>query len=230
MSKFGTLIASYRRDCRNSKNGGLLSQSLLADLLSEFDPTLIYTKTQISNWEKGKRIIPIDKRSILIGLIYIFSNYGNLSLLDKANMFLQSGGYAALSEEELNRLEGKGIKLASNQSLQTIDGILGSIEKQSRDNEKLRSVLMAVENQRLESITNISGTQRKILETIPYDPTPLDSIFSGIDEKVESVETMRLKEVNLRLHELRYLGLVNRKRDSEHRWLYWRETPRSLFS
>jgi transcriptional regulator with XRE-family HTH domain len=58
MNKFGELLAHYRRECRDPIKSGTLSQSALADLLSEYDERLIYSKTQVSNWETGKRKIP----------------------------------------------------------------------------------------------------------------------------------------------------------------------------
>ena len=187
MKAFGKQIAYHRRECRDPEKGGALTQSRLAELLQEYDETLIYTKTQISNWENGKRVIPLDKRNLLIGFIYVFTTYGTLKELDTANAFLQTGGYAALTDGEVNQLPEKQLfwkkKLAKSnemleedgeeqdsQTLLTIAGILKELEKQSGDNEKLEGVLAEIESQRISAILNLSQTQRKILEVIPLTP------------------------------------------------------------
>ena len=246
MKAFGKQIAYHRRECRDPEKGGVLTQSRFAELLQEYDETLIYTKTQISNWENGKRVIPLDKRNLLIGFIFVFTTYGSLKELETANAFLQIGGYAPLTEDEVGKLpekklfwkdklsksgevlEGDGEEQGS-QTLLTIAGIIKELEKQTGDNEKLEGVLAEIESQRISAILNLSQTQRQILEAIPVTPTPLDYIFAKM-HSIEKLEGVRIKELNLRLHELRYLGLINRKKDPEYRWLYWKEEPRSLFS
>lgn len=234
MQSFGEWITHYRHASRDTQKGSRLTQSRLAELLNEYDDTLIYTKTQISNWEKDKRTIPLDKRPLLIGFIYVFTTCGGISKLDEANDFLQSGGYAPLTKDEVESLPNK--KLYWNQpsktethSLLTIAGILSRLEKQAEDNEKLKNVLAEIEGERLRDIANISQTQRRILEVIPYQATPLDDVFAAMHQ-ISSLEDVRIKELNLRLHELRYLGLIARRKDPQYRWLYWREIPRSFFA
>ncbi len=238
METFGTRMVFLRKNSEDPQTQGPLTQSRLADLLNDYDHTLLFSKTQISNWEKGRRSIPLHQRSLLIGLIYVFTTCGGLSEKEAADAFLQSGGYAPLTDDEIKQLPDKALfenrqkdqNGTEQQSLLTIAGILQTLEKQSSENGKLRQTLSQIEGQRLAAIANISTTQRGIMGAIPYSPTPIDEVFQLIYEKVPQMEGIRLKEINLRLHELRYLGLIERERHPEHRWMYWRETPKSFFT
>ncbi len=238
MKTFGARMAYFRRRCEDPQRGGRLTQDRLADLLHEFDETLLYSKPQISNWEKDKRSIPLNQRNLLIGLIYVFTTCGGLSEKEAADAFLQSGGYAPLSSDEVQLLPDKSLYEnptpstgidGDPQSLLTIAGILKTLEQQAGDINKLRSTLAEIEGQRLQAIAGISRTQRAILDVIPYKEVALDDVFETIYEKVADLKGIRIKELNLRLHELRYLGLINRRRDPVYRWIYWRENPKSYF-
>ncbi|MEM8862766.1 MAG: hypothetical protein AAGD96_31025, partial [Chloroflexota bacterium] len=230
-------MSTIRRNCTNPHKGGSLSQEKLTELVLEHDPSLVISKSLVSSWENGRRSISVERRDLLLAIIIVFAQCGGLNETEEANNFLQLGKYAPLDKEETDQVPhssfqwiGEGTApLEDNQENLTITNFIQILQEQSDDNKKLRNIINKLETERKEAITNISSTQRKLLEIIPYHPTALDDIFALVYTHVDREEDMRLKEVNLRLHELRYLGLINRTRDSNHRWLYWREFQRSLF-
>lgn len=237
MDTFGANLNSYRRRCTDPASGGKLTQQRLADLLHEYDDRFPYTKAQISQWENGRRVIPHDQRDLLVGLIYVLTTCNGIKKREEADGLLTSGGYAPLSQDEVNRIPDK--KLYENEAdppdLLTISGILDTLKKlmEDKDNllddkENLIKRLNQIEDKRIEAITGMSHTQRAVLGAIPSAPTPLDDVFSLVYKEVPSLEGIRIKEIMMRLHELRYLGLIDRKKDPKYRWIYWRE-PHKTF-
>ena len=109
METFGTRMVFLRKNSEDPQTQGPLTQSRLADLLNDYDHTLLFSKTQISNWEKGRRNIPLHQRSLLVGLIYVFTTCGGLSEKEAADAFLQSGGYAPLTDAEIKQLPEKAL-------------------------------------------------------------------------------------------------------------------------
>lgn len=243
---FGEQLAFYRRQCNNPQKGGSLTQSALSDQLHLFDNSLLYTKVQISHWETEKRSIPFENRVLLQGLIYVFIKFGGVKSKNEADQFLLSGLYAPLSPTEIKSIINQAEALnsdinlfnqilkASNQaednSLSTMPGVIKELYKHIDDNRKLTATLLKMENQRLIAIANLSNTQRAILEIIPHTPIELDQLFNDMRIKIPKLSNVRIKELNLRLHELRYLGLIDRRKNEVNQWLYWREEPRSLIS
>lgn len=145
-------------------------------------------------------------------------------------------------EDELDKLlrEGQGLRpkadwssvfLSDDQSasqqdnydVETITGMLLEIRESMNDLEQLRNTLAKIEQQRLESIIRLSSTQRKMLDAIPETPTLVVDVIDLIQEEVSSLKGVRKKEMILRLHELRYLGLIDRRKNLDSKWLYWRK-------
>lgn len=109
--------------------------------------------------------------------------------------------------------------------IETITGMLLEIRENMNNLDQLRNTLAKIEQQRLESIIRLSLTQRRLLAAIPETPTLVVDVIELIQEEVPSLKGVRKKEMILRLHELRYLGLIDRRRNSDDKWLYWRKEP-----
>jgi len=113
----------------------------------------------------------------------------------------------------------------SYHDVETITGMLREIQENMNDLEQVRGSLAKIEKQRLESIIRLSPTQRRVLAAIPETPTLIVDVIALIQEEVSSLKDVRKKELLLRLHELRYLGLIDRRKNSDAKWLYWRKEP-----
>lgn len=109
------------------------------------------------------------------------------------------------------------------QNIDTITGMLVEIRGNMEDLEQLRATLDKIEKQRLESIIRLSGTQQNVLRAIPETPTLVVEMINLIEEEIPSLKGVRKKEMLLRFHELRYLGLIDRRRNDEGKWVYWRK-------
>ena len=109
--------------------------------------------------------------------------------------------------------------------VETITGMLLEIQENMNDLEQLRGTLAKIEKQRLESIIRLSPTQRRVLDAVPETPTLVVDVIDLIQEEVSSLKGVRKKEMILRLHELRYLGLIDRRRNLDDKRLYWRKEP-----
>ncbi len=107
--------------------------------------------------------------------------------------------------------------------LDTIKGILLHFSKDYQGNKKLSERFAEVEEVRALRIERISKTQKKILSFISTEPESSMEIFKRVYKEIPSLEFAREKELHLRLHELRYLGLVGRKKViGNSDWFYWR--------
>ncbi|MEM9775658.1 MAG: hypothetical protein AAF902_13840 [Chloroflexota bacterium] len=237
MDTFGKRMSTIRRNCTDPHKGGSLSQDTLADLVSDRDFSLVISKSLISQWENNNRKISLKKRKLLIAIISVFAQCGGLTEIQEANKFLILGNHAPLKKDEIDQIPHSNFQSTKNGTQPKPDAqenlglaaVLQLLNSQSEDIKKLRKIISEIETGRKEAVANISSTQRGILELISYQPMPVKSVFESIYENVDQEKKMRIKEINLRLHELRYLGLINRKRDENHKWLYWREIQRSLF-
>jgi hypothetical protein len=242
LKTFGEWLSFYRRQSIDPKRGGPLTQQRVLDLLAEYDLKQMYAPSQLSKWESGERKISWQNRETLIALIYVFAQCQGIKTKEEANNFLDTGGYASLSHQDLKLLPFKGFEPGKEASELTLPNsnsdpqddafqnslkeIVVQLQNQLKNSKGAERRLIEIENQRLQSIANISQTQRKILEFIPKSsPVPAKLIFNQIKAKSEYVGEMTIKEFMLRLHELKYLELINRKKNAEDKWVYWREEP-----
>ena len=101
MSEFGKLIRSYREKCRFHETGQPLTQAQLGELIGkELGMDLGYTAAAISEWERGKSVIHIKDRLVLLKLLKVLHQCGGLSTLAQANDLLETGDYRSLNEDE----------------------------------------------------------------------------------------------------------------------------------
>lgn len=112
-----------------------------------------------------------------------------------------------------------------NPNFDTVTGMLLEIRNNMEDLEQLRASLDKIEEQRLESIIRLSGTQQRVLKAIPETPTLVADMIDLVGEEISSLKGVRKKEMLLRFHELRYLGLIDRRRNVDGKWVYWRKEP-----
>lgn len=120
-------------------------------------------------------------------------------------------------------LAAKNAETAVSQDMDTVTGMLLEIRNNMENFEQLRAALDKIEKQRLESIIRLSGTQQRVLKAIPETPTLVVDMINLIEEEIPSLKEVRKKEMILRFHELRYLGLIDRRRNADGKWVYWRK-------
>lgn len=106
--------------------------------------------------------------------------------------------------------------------VQTIKEILQQVQGSLEDQERLKEKLMQIEADRRNAVQRLSHTQRAVLANVPPTPTLVDFVLLTVRQTVPSLGQIRDKELYLRLHELRYLGLIHRNL-ADDRWYYWRE-------
>lgn len=80
-----------------------------------------------------------------------------------------------------------------------------------------------IEQRRQQWIERISGNQRRFLGQLPEAFTPVDDLWPVCQSLIPSCT---YKEFRFRLHELEWLGLVERKRHDDS-WLYRKTAARS---
>ena len=105
--------------------------------------------------------------------------------------------------------------------LDTIKGIVREIRAMMNDTQRLSATLDRLEDQRRHAIRNLSQTQRQVIAIMPTHPLRVAVVLQHIRKHVPSLHKVRTKELHFRLHELRYLGLIRRKKDMQEDWLYW---------
>lgn len=96
---FGSLLRLVRRNTRDPLHGGPLSQSRLADLLSD-DAGIVYSRAAISDWERDKGHIHKDDRPVLVSLLRVLHTTGGLTTRQDAERWLAAGNYRALDSAE----------------------------------------------------------------------------------------------------------------------------------
>ena len=108
--------------------------------------------------------------------------------------------------------------------LDTIKGMVREIRAAIDDTARLRAILSQLEWQRRDAIRKLSQTQRQVLAVMPTHPMQAPAVLTHIRTQIPSLRTVRTKELYLRLHELRYVGLIQRRKDAQHTWWYWVDT------
>lgn len=108
------------------------------------------------------------------------------------------------------------------QELQTgfasVTELIDDIKDELSQSKDLRGVLDVIEQRRKAWVSRISETQQKFRLAIPKSYTPLDSLWE-VAKRI--IPDCGYKEFRFRLHELEWLGLVERKSDKQT-WLYRR--------
>lgn len=102
---FGTLLRLYRRDTKDPKRGGFLTQERFSEVLGEHGVDI--NSETISRYENDKRVISIDRRSDLIAMIAILFQYGGIEMELEANQLLKAAGHTDLQPHERINVLGK---------------------------------------------------------------------------------------------------------------------------
>jgi len=112
MTSFGQQLRVFRQNSADPQRGGHLTQSRLAELICERLGTQESPRFQtISSWELDRsRLDANGDRNVLVAILQVLSAAGGLPDLATANGWLNSGGYSALSAQEIPAVfpEGDG--------------------------------------------------------------------------------------------------------------------------
>ena len=86
--------------------------------------------------------------------------------------------------------------------------------------DEARRMLSEAEQKRRGWVRRISMSQRQLLDQVTHDPTDAGLLWERVKGAAlpESTEL----EFRFRLHELEWLGLVDRRRNDAGEWEYWR--------
>ncbi|MBX3051720.1 MAG: hypothetical protein KF753_09620 [Caldilineaceae bacterium] len=99
-----------RQNSTDPQRGGALTQSRLADLIGERLGTDGWPRFQtVSDWERArKRLDAYADRNVLVAILQVLFDCGGLPGGDAANVWLDSGGYAPLSAQEIQQIFPQG--------------------------------------------------------------------------------------------------------------------------
>lgn len=161
---FGTQLRLARRNCSDPERGGSLSQERFAELVSLYGTLKGFpTPGTVSNWECGCSQPSQHDRKTLCAMLAVLLKYGGLANQDELNSLLATGGYAALSEEELKSL---GVTLPEQTSTgqQSIDPAeAGSNPFVVAGTQREPATLVVIRHQSMETVsqkavlTSLSG-------------------------------------------------------------------------
>lgn len=96
--------------------------------------------------------------------------------------------------------------------------IVKDLKKEFGESKELERTLELIERRRLSWEARISANQRRLLDKIPETYAPVDSLWKYSQAIVQDCN---YKEFRFRLHELEWLGLIERKFVKDT-WLYRR--------
>jgi len=110
MPLFGDQLKAFRQQSADPQRGGDLTQSRLAELVSERLGTEDAPRFQtISNWERGvSRLDAYTDRNVLVAILQVIATCGGLPNRATADGWLESGGYALLSAQEFQQIFPQG--------------------------------------------------------------------------------------------------------------------------
>jgi hypothetical protein len=131
-SEFGHLLREYRLASKDPETNDLLTQECFAELLENHLGLRGITNTQISRWEKGGtkgKVIPQDKRKLLLGMISVLHHCGGITTLEQANDLLHAGDYRKLNEAEIQQINALWNRDSKAKDL--IDGQSATIHDQT---------------------------------------------------------------------------------------------------
>lgn len=98
MNKFGELLRYYRRNSKDPKRGGVLTQERLGVLIGDYLGDMGIAGATISNWERG-RFRPQD-RKVFLALLHVLHQTGGINSRAKVEEMLVLGGLPILTEAE----------------------------------------------------------------------------------------------------------------------------------
>lgn len=102
---FAMLFRSARRATRDPVRGGHLTQERFAELVSsQIGRDCFPTSASVSNWERGAARPNSQDRIALYGIVTVLMQCGGLASLKEADALLIQGGYAPLTNEEVQRV------------------------------------------------------------------------------------------------------------------------------
>lgn len=103
MSDFGSLLRSFREQCKDSSTGRRLTQEKLGDFL--FDEMGVhYSGAAVSDWERNESRINANERLLLLSLVKILKQHGGVQSPADADRLLEAGNYRALNQLEKEEL------------------------------------------------------------------------------------------------------------------------------
>jgi hypothetical protein len=96
--------------------------------------------------------------------------------------------------------------------------LVNELKERSGDASAIMMALNELNEKRSNWIKRISTNQKKLLLSIPDEPSPIDNLWRITKEQIPDCG---LKEFRFRLHELEWLGLVTRFWDKDfNSWVY----------
>jgi hypothetical protein len=96
---FGKQLRAFRQQSRDPRNGKILSQQRLGELLGD-ELGAGFSGAAVSDWERGASKIHVDDRLVLVSLLKVLHKTGGVKTLQDANNLLEAGNYRALNTSE----------------------------------------------------------------------------------------------------------------------------------
>lgn len=150
MTVFGDRLRMARRKARDPQGGGGLTQERLAERIGERGATPGFpTPGTVSNWECGRSQPGGHDRRTLCTIVEVLLEGGGLANAAEASALLASGGYAPLTEHELQAIEQR--RGTQSESLATREGG-GSNDSPPSLPAPDKRVLIAIRHQSMEQI------------------------------------------------------------------------------
>jgi LuxR family glucitol operon transcriptional activator len=101
MEKFGTLLHSFRKRCKDPDNPERqLSQEKFGELLKG-DRTVSVSGAAVSDWERSVTRIHADQRATLLKIIEVLRKCGGIDDPADANTLLHAGNFRSLDPQEV---------------------------------------------------------------------------------------------------------------------------------
>jgi class 3 adenylate cyclase/predicted ATPase len=104
MSKFSSLLQTFRLRAQHPEHQGRLSQARLGQLIGQYLDDEGFTNVTIHNWEHDKSRINQSDRNVLLALIQALYHCQGLNTLNEANELLAAGDYRILNRAEIEQI------------------------------------------------------------------------------------------------------------------------------
>lgn len=105
VAKFGESLRRFRQASNDpDRLNRRLTQERLGELMGYEMGDLGYSGAAISDWERGESKISAEDRKVLMTLIQILHRCDGLKTPAEADLFLESGNYRALDEDETRKI------------------------------------------------------------------------------------------------------------------------------
>lgn len=176
---FGQLLRFYRRQGRDPRRGGLLTQERLGELLGNELGHAGYSGAAVSDWERDKSKIDEEEWPVLLALVAVLHRSGGLTSTAEANDLLRAGNYRDLSPEERTSIFGEGSAQpaapAATDAPVNLPGDARRPDLAGKDRRKLRILLDKVQRFWVDGV----------LERTLHEPVPLELAWQRVYEVVD---------------------------------------------